>query len=502
MFLIAPSLLSILAGILLWFIARRWTPASSKSRKKLPPGPRGLPIIGNLHMLGHTPHRALNDLSKKYGPIMFLKLGSVPTVVISSPSAAELVLKTHDNVFSDRPRLDAVEHITNSYKGMLFSPPYSPDWRKTKKFSIQQLLNAAKIESFAGVRREEVGALLASIKTAAAGGEVVDLSEMVGELIENVTYKMLFGFRNEKKYGLKRIVHEVTALMGAFNIAEYVPFVKPFDLQGLYKRMKAVRKAKDNLVGEIINKHEEDARNGTKKGNMDFVDMMLSSKIFSSADKLDQENIKSLLFELIIGAIDTSCTWIEWTMAELLRSPGAMRRLQDELEANVGLDRMVEEKDLPKLQYLEMVIKETGRLHPPAPLLIPRELMEDIEINGYHIPKKSRVIVNAWAIGRDSSIWPNINADDFIPERFIDSDVNILGHDFVLLPFGYGKRMCPGAKLGLLNVKLIVSHLAHGFNWELPKGRSPSEMDMDEAFGLVTAKSKHLLAIPSYRLLC
>ncbi|XP_019179051.1 PREDICTED: cytochrome P450 CYP736A12-like [Ipomoea nil] len=501
MFPIVPSLLSILAGILLWFIARRWTPASSKSRKKLPPGPRGLPIIGNLHMLGHTPHRALNNLSKKYGPIMFLKLGSVPMVVISSPSAAELILKTHDDVFSNRPRLDAVEHFMNSSKGMAFSPP-DFEWRKTKKFSIQELLNTAKIESFAGVRREEVGALLASIKMAAAGGEVVDLSEMVGELIENVTYKMLFGFSNDKKYGLKSIVHEVMALMGAFNIAEYVPFLKPFDLQGLYKRMKAVRKAMDNVVGEIINKHEEDARNGTKKGNMDFIDMMLSSKTLSSAHKLDQENIKSLLFELILGAIDTSNTWIEWTMAELLRNPGAMRRLQDELEANIGLDRMVEEKDLPKLQYLEMVIKETGRLHPPAPLLLPRESMEDIEINGYYIPTKSRVTVNAWAIGRDSSIWPNINADDFIPERFIDSDVNILGHDFVLLPFGYGKRMCPGAKLGLLNVKLIVSNLVHGFDWELPKGKSPSEMDMEEAFGLVTAKSKHLLAIPSYRLLC
>nr|GMC56753.1 cytochrome P450 CYP736A12-like [Ipomoea batatas] len=265
--------------------------------------------------------------------------------------------------------------------------------------------------------------------------------------------------------------------------------------------MKAVRKAMDNVIGEIINKHEEDARNGNKKGNMDFVDMMLFSKTLSSADKLDQENIKSLLFDLILGAIDTSYTWIEWTMAELLRSPRAMRRLQEELEANVGLDRMVEEKDLPKLQYLEMVIKETVRLHPPTPLLVPRESMEDIEINGYYIPKKSRVIVNAWAIGRNSNIWPNINADDFIPERFIDSDVNILGHDFVLLPFGYGKRMCPGAKLGLLNVKLIVSHLVHGFNWELPKGKSPSEMDMEEAFGLVTAKSKRLLAIPSYRLL-
>nr|WMZ41179.1 cytochrome P450 family 736 subfamily A polypeptide 6 [Ipomoea batatas] len=498
MFLILSSLLPIL--ILLCFIARRWTPASSKTHKKLPPGPRGLPIIGNLHMLGNTPHRALNNLSKKYGPIMFLKLGSIPMVVISSPSAAELILKTHDNVFSDRPRLDAVEHITNSSKGMAFAPPYSPEWRKTKKFSIQQLLNTAKIESFAGVRREEVGALLASIKTAASGGEAVNISEMVGELIENVTYKMLFG-SNEKKYGLKCTVHEAMTLIGAFNIADYVPFLKPFDLQGLYKRMKAVRKAMDNVIGEIINKHEEDARNGNKKGQHGFVDMMLSSNTLSSADKLDKENIKSLLFELILRAIDTSYTWIEWTMAELLRSPRAMRRLQEELEANVGLDRMVEEKDLPKLQYLEMVIKETVRLHPPTPLLVPRESMEDIEINGYYIPKKSRVIVNTWAIGRDSNIWPNINADDFIPERFIDSDVNILGHDFVLLPFGYGKRMCPGAKLGLLNVKLIVSHLVHGFNWELPKGKSPSEMDMEEAFGLVTAKSKHLLAIPSYRLL-
>lgn len=201
---------------------------------------------------------------------------------------------------------------------------------------------------------------------------------------------------------------------------------------------------------------------------------------------------------MLAAAIDTSATAVEWALSELLRHPKVMKILQKELEKIVGLNRMVEESDLGNLEYLDMIVKETLRLHPVAPLLIPHESMQDCTVNGFHIPKKSRVIINVWAIGRDPQAWND--PEKFFPERFVGSSVDLRGRDFQLLPFGSGRRACPGMELGLTIVKQVIAQLVHCFDWELPEGILPTELDMTEEFSLVTLRAKHLLAIPSYRL--
>ncbi|KAB2064408.1 hypothetical protein ES319_A09G017000v1 [Gossypium barbadense] len=160
---------------------------------------------------------------------------------------------------------------------------------------------------------------------------------------------------------------------------------------------------------------------------------------------------------------------------------------------------MVEEADLPKLTYLDMVLKESLRLHPVTPLLIPRESLEDITINKYHIPKKSRILINTWAIGRDSNVWSD-NANDFFLERFVNSNIDVRGHNFQLIPFGAGRRRCPGMQMGLTNVRLVLAQLVHYFEWKLPDGMLPSDLCMSETFGLTAPRAKHLLAMPVYRL--
>ena len=200
---------------------------------------------------------------------------------------------------------------------------------------------------------------------------------------------------------------------------------------------------------------------------------------------------------MLVGSTDTSATVIEWALSELMKNPQVMKKLQKELEDVVGLERMVEESDLDGLEYLDMVLKETFRLH-PIPLLLPHEAMEDCTVNGFHIPQKSRVIVNIWAIGRDPSVWND--AEKFFPERFVGSNIDVRGRDFQLIPFGSGRRGCPGMQLGLTVVRLVVAQLVHCFDWELPNNMLPNELDMSEEFGLTTPRAKHLLAIPTYRL--
>lgn len=201
---------------------------------------------------------------------------------------------------------------------------------------------------------------------------------------------------------------------------------------------------------------------------------------------------------MLAASMDTSATAIEWALSELFKHPRIMKNVQKELENVVGMERMVEESDLESLEYLDMVVKETLRLHPVAPLLLPHASVEDCTVEGFYIPKGSRVFINAWAIGRDPSAWTN--PEKFIPERFQGSSIDVRGRDFQLIPFGSGRRGCPGIQLALTVVRLVLAQLVHCFNWELPNGMLPTELDMTEVFGLTTPRAKHLVAIPIYRL--
>ncbi|CAJ2652513.1 unnamed protein product [Trifolium pratense] len=470
--------------------------------KTKPPGPPALPIIGNLHLLGTLPHRTLQSLSKKYGPIMFLQLGQVPAIVISSSKAAESFLKTHDINFASRPKIQGSELLSYGSKGMAFSE-YSPYWRNVRKLCTVKLLSASKVEMFGPIRKEELDVLVKSLEKSALVGEVVNVSNVVENLIEDIMYKMILGRSKYEQFDLMKLVQEATILIGAFNLADYVPWLGALDIQGLTRSCKKTSKSLDEVLELIITEHEQ-TTNVHKTDHEDFVDILLSvtSEAINPENEqnlvIDRTNIKAILLDMIVAAVDTSSTVIEWTLSELLSHPRVMKILQDEIQNEVVNNRMVEEKDLKKLNYLDMVIDEALRLYPVAPLLVPRECRESITIDGYFIKEKTRVIVNAWAIGRDLNVWSE-NAEEFYPERFINKKMNYQGQDFESIPFGSGRRRCPGIQLGLVTVKLVIAQLVHSFNWELPYNTNPSDLNMEEKFGLSIPRAQHLHAIPSYR---
>ncbi|KAL1567982.1 cytochrome P450 71AU50-like [Salvia divinorum] len=470
------------------------------NQKKLPPGPRGLPILGHFHLLGKNPHVDLCNLARKHGPVMGLRFGPVPAVVVSSPAVAELVLKTHDLVFASRPPHDAARQLSYEQRNLVFGP-YGPYWRNMRKLCTLQLLSNFKIDQFRPVRKAEVWLLVNSLKHAAEGRENVDLSAAISAVNGDMNCLMILG----RKYsdgdldeeGFKALFMETVDVAAQFNLADFFPYVGSLDLQGLNRRMKRLSKVFDGFLEKIIEDHV--MKRGEEKGNEDFVDTMMAIMESGEAGfEFDRRHIKAVLLDLLIAGTDTSATAIEWAMSELMKHPAVMKKLQQELESVVGLDQMVDESHLNKLEYLECVVKEVLRLHPVVPLLIPHESMEDCELQGFYITKKSRVIVNAWAIGRDPDIWAN--PDSFTPERFIDNEIDLRGRHFELIPFGSGRRGCPGLQLGLTVVKLLVAQLAHCFDWELPIGMKPDDIDMSDHFGLVTARAKHLMAIPKYRL--
>ncbi|KAJ0538843.1 putative cytochrome P450 [Helianthus annuus] len=492
-------LLLVLTGIFFW----RWW-STHLRHKTLPPGPVPLPVIGSLHLLGSLPHRSLHKLSQKYGPIMSVLLGSVQFVIVSSPDAAKLFLGTHDIIFASRPQIQAAKYLSYDNKGMTFSE-YGPYWRSVRKFCTVELLSATKVNGFAGMRREEIGLMVEEMKAAAKARKVVNLSETVSWVIEGMVCRMLFGKKNDERFVFKTVIDKSMEATGIFNLADYVPMLAPFDLQGLTKRFKSLSKEPDEMFEILIDEHEKrnQASESPNRDQMDFIDILLSLKqeYSNTHDNLsytiDRSNMKAILLDMVAGAIDTAKTSIEWILSVLIKHPRVMKELQKELKTMVGDKLMVEESDLTRLRYLHMVVKETFRLYPVAPLLVPHQSMEDIAINGYTIPKKTRVLVNYWAFGRDPKVWSD-NWDEFLPERFLDNEIDFRGHDFKLIQFGIGRRGCPGMNLGLLNIGLVVSNMVHWFDWELPNGMSPTELDMKEKFGLTTPREKPLFAIPTY----
>lgn len=270
--------------------------------------------------------------------------------------------------------------------------------------------------------------------------------------------------------------------------------------QGLKRAIKKTSKAFDEILEKIIEEHENGINSNTQKGQQDFIDILLSLMHHSVDGQnygIDRTNIKAIVLDMIGGALETSASVILWALSELLRHPRVMRTLQDELETVVGANKMVEETDLSKLSYLEMVIKETLRLYPAGSLVL-RQSTEDVVVDGYYIKENTRVIINLWAIGRDPKAW--FDAEVFCPERFIDKDMDFRGFDFKFIPFGSGRRGCPGIHLGLITVKIVLAQLVHSFGWKLPGGLFPNDLDMSERFGLSLPRANKLLAVPTFRI--
>ncbi|PQQ04873.1 cytochrome P450 CYP736A12-like [Prunus yedoensis var. nudiflora] len=321
---------------------------------------------------------------------MYMRLGLMPTIVVSSPQAAKLFLKTHDLVFASRPPHEGAKHISFGQRNLSFAE-YGPYWRDTRKMCTLELLSTHKINSFKSMRREEVALCVESIRDAAYKGRVaVDLSDIVSSLSVDMSCRMVLGkkYRDEDfdERGFRSVIKEAVQLAGAPNLADYIPFIAPLDLQGFTKRMKSVNKAFDVFFEKII---EEHLQSNDGERTKDFVDVMVGFMGSEESEyRIERPHIKAIIMDMLVASMDTSSTTVDYALSELMRHPKAMKKLQKELEDVVGLERMVEESDLEKLDYLSMVVKETLRLHPVAPLLVPHAATEDCTVNGYHIPKK------------------------------------------------------------------------------------------------------------------
>ncbi|KAM5583824.1 licodione synthase [Rosa sericea] len=514
--MVVELVLLILFLVLSIFISKKF---HVKHHGDLPPSPLALPIIGHFHLLSPLIHRSFHDLSLRFGPIFSLRLGSVPCIVVTSPELAKEFLKTHELSFINRSENTAVKTMT--YNASFAFAPYAHHWKFTKKLITNELLGGRSVDNFLAIRNQEYVRLLRLLAKKAETCESVNLSEELPRVGHNVIGQMMLGKYSSASRAeeARLVVREATKIFGEFNFSDFNWIWKKLDFQGFRKRTEATHKKFDELVEKVIAEREE-LRKIQKKGDTteekdvkSFLDILLDILEGESSENLEVEfsrnHVKGLITDLFAASIDTTSISMEWALAELMNHPEVLKKARDEIYRVVKNGRLVGELDVPNLPYIQAIIKESLRLHPPL-TLVTRKCVEQCKVGNYVIPKDTMLFINNWAIGRDPKNWEK--PLEFCPERFLQLDggdkasaIDVRGQQFQFLPFGSGRRICPGITLTMKMLPALLAAMIQCFDWKVV-GTHYKNMDnennvleMDEKPGFTTPRAYDLVCVPVAR---
>ncbi|XP_031404046.1 xanthotoxin 5-hydroxylase CYP82C4-like [Punica granatum] len=498
-----------------YILGRSWKTKSGGKNKKLAPEPDGgLPIIGHLNLLGRDEvlHRKLGRLADKYGPAFTLRLGHRPIVVLSRWEEAKECFTTNDKYLISRPLLTARKLLGYNYATFGFAP-YSDYWREMRKIATSHLLKSHRVDFFKDVWeseiREGVRVLYKQCTSDHARKVPVNLTQWSADMMTNVIVRMVAGKRHFAFSGdypesevrqLQTAFRRLVELAGAVVVSDAVPFLGWMDnFLGQTRGMKQVNEELNVVIEQWLDEHRRDRKRRVQsEDEEDLFDKMLSlqekGQLMSHPHTPDI-CIKATCLEIMMDGFETTATTLTWAIACLMNHPQALKKAQEELDTVVGRDRSVDDSDIPKLPYLQAVVKETTRRYPAGPLLSPREATEDCTVAGYYIPKGTQIMVNAWKLQHDPRVWKE--PFEFHPERFLTdhAHVDLKGQNYELLPFSSGRRSCPGMWLGTRLVQLSLARLLHGFELVNPTNK-PIDMAEVPSLSLAKATPVEIILIP------
>ncbi|OAY50994.1 cytochrome P450 81Q32 [Manihot esculenta] len=457
--------------------------------RNLPPSPfPALPIIGHLHLLNKPFHRSLSVISKRYGPILLLQFGSRRVLLVSSPSAVEECFTKNDIVFANRPRLLAGKHIGYNFTSLAWAP-YGDLWRNLRKLSSLEILSSHRLQLLSSIRNDEVKLLIHRLFR--NKDEMVDLKSTFFELMLNVMMRMIAGKRYygenveevEKAESFREIVRETFQM--ATSMGDFLPLLAK--IGGIEKRLLDLQKRRDAFIQDLIEEHRSRMMiSPSEEKNKTLIEVLLTLQQ-SDPEYYTDQTIKNLMLVLLGAGTDTSAATMEWAMSLLVNNPEILKKAQKEIDIVIGHNRLITESDTSKIPYLQCIISEVLRMYPAGPLLVPHESSEECSVGGYRVPPGTMLLANIWSIQNDPQVWDE--PQKFKPERFDGREVGVRD-GFRLMPFGSGRRSCPGEGLALRMVGLTLGSILHCFEWE----RVGKEIvDMTEGVGLTMPKAQPLL---------
>ncbi|OAP03525.1 CYP71A24 [Arabidopsis thaliana] len=369
--------------------------------------------------------------------------------------------------------------------------PYGEYWRQMKSVCVLHLFSNKMVRSFRDVRQEEISLMIEKIRISSSLR--VNLSEILVNLTNNVICRVAWGRKYGGKTDFKDLMKRLTRLLGEFSVGSYVSWLAWIDwIRGLDGQLIKVSNDLDEFLERVVQDHVDG--DGHKN---DFVDFLLTIQREKSVGfEIDRLSIKAIILDVFVGGMDTTYTLLEWAMTELLCHHECLDRLQEEVRMVCKDKSGVSEEDLQDMKYLKAVIKETLRLHPPLPLMVPHESTHDVKLRDYHIPAGTHVMINAWAIGREAATWgPDV--EEFRPERHLNSYVDYRGQDTELVPFGAGRRICPAISFAVVLDEVVLANLVHQFDWTLQVESTEYQTDVTESTGIAVHRMFPLFAMAS-----
>ncbi|XP_062182912.1 desmethyl-deoxy-podophyllotoxin synthase-like [Phragmites australis] len=475
--------------------------AGKKIGLRMPPGPCQLPLIGSLHhLLSGLPHRAMRELSLRYGPLMLLRICEHVVVVVSSAEIAREIFKGHDTAFEQRPSSPGIDEVYSGHGlGVIFAP-YGEHWRLLRRILVTELLSARRVEAFQRIRQDEAARLISSLASSPPG-QLVNVDQLLAEFIADSSVSAIFGDRLPDRAAFLKMMKHGTDFSSLFDLRDLFPSSRLVRMLPRSHKKERHRQKLSQLFDDILQHHEERRAAGAKDGEheQDMIDVLMRMRKEGAMQaSLNPGVIKAVAIDVFGAALDTSTSTLQWAMAELIANPRVMEKAQLEIRRALAGQERVQEAALKDLYYLKAVVKETLRLHPPGPF-IPRVCLDDQKVQGFDVPKGTIVVTNAWAISRDPKYWED--SDSFMPERFEgERPLDFRGLHFEFTPFGAGRRICPGITFAQANIEIALASLLYHFDWELPSGVKKGEIDMTEAFGVTVKRKAELLLHPIPRI--